>query len=85
MNDIILRSKVLQVAKVESKTQAKLFKDLAVGDKIQLSVPVKYAGSNRGRTYASYIKVENIGTGEKVYRSFNQLPMLLNNFKFIEC
>ena len=82
--DIIMKSKVLEVVKINGKTQAKLFKDLKIGDKIQLSIPVDYAGFNRG-TYASYITVENIVTGNKTYKSFNLLPTLLNNFDFVEC
>jgi len=80
--DIILKSTVLEVKKVLNKTKAEMFKDLKVGDRIELSIPVKYAGSNGG-SYASYIKAENITTRDANYSSFNQMPSKLLNFEFI--
>lgn len=80
--DIILTSGELVVSEIIRKTTAKLFKDLVVGDKIKLSVILKPAGTNRGQTYSTYIKVENLNNGEKVFNSFNQLPKLIDCFKF---
>lgn len=78
--DIVLKSEELEIIEVVSKTKAKMFKDLGVGDKINLSIIVDYAGSNRGSTYASYITCES--NGNVVYKSFNELPRLLDCFKF---
>jgi len=58
-----------------------MFKDLKIGDKIVLSVPVEYAGRNGG-SHATYIKVENLQNGEYTHKSFNQIGMLLNCFEF---
>jgi len=82
--NIILRSNTLVVKDVIKKTSAKMFKDLNIGDKIELSVPVKYAGHNRGTTYSTYIRTINLNTGESVLNSFNQLPKLLGCFELQE-
>ncbi|MCY8549455.1 hypothetical protein MOD25_05995 [Bacillus haynesii] len=79
--NIFLKSEVLEVEKIITKTNAKMFKDLKIGDKIMLSIPVKKAGSNRG-TYASYITIENLQNGERAYKSFNQIEDMLNKFEF---
>lgn len=79
--DIIMKSEKLEIIDIVKKTSAKMFKDLKIGSVIQLSIPVKVAGGNKG-TYASYITVENIDTGEKTGKSFNELPKLLDCFKF---
>lgn len=78
--DIVLKSEELEIVEIVSKTRAKLFKDLDVGDKINLSIKVDYAGSNRGSTYASYITCKS--NGKIVYKTFNELPRLLSFFKF---
>lgn len=79
--DIILKSNIVTVTKINRKTKAKMFENLKEGDKIEFSVPLKYAGHNRG-TYATYIEVKNLETGEKTQSSFNQLPSILNAFEF---
>ena len=82
--NIILKSNTLVVNRILKKTRAKLFRDLKVGDKLELSVEVKkYAGINRN-TYATYIVVENVKTKEVVGKSFNELPRLLDKFELIE-
>lgn len=83
MDTIILESKVVIITKINRKTKAKMFENLNIGDKIKFSVPLKRAGRNRG-TYATYIKVENINTGETTNSSFNQLPIILDAFEFSE-
>lgn len=80
--DIILTSGELVISEVVRKTTAKLFRDLKVGDRISLSVTLKPAGSNRGQTYSTYIKAENLSNNEKALNSFNQLPKLMDCFKF---
>ncbi len=79
--DISMKSEILEVTKIVKKTKAKMFKDLVVGSKIQLSIPVKYAGSNRG-TYASYITIRNLDNDECAFKSFNEITNMLNNFEF---
>ena len=81
MNTIILKSFIQTVTKINRKTKAKLFKDLKIGDKVEFSVPIKRAGSNRG-TYATYIEAKNVETDEYTYSSFNQLPSILDAFEF---
>ena len=81
MNTILLTSQVLEVAKINRKTKAKMFGNLNVGDVIEFSVPIKQAGSNRG-TYATYITATNLKTGEKTSSSFNQIPKILEAFEF---
>lgn len=78
---IILKSKPQIVVQITGKTKAKMFGNLKVGDKVQFSIPIKFAGSNRGRTYASYVKCINLSTDEYTEMSFNQLPNILENFE----
>ena len=82
--NIVLRSGPLVVKTVLKKTTAKLFKDLKVGNRIELFVRLEAAGSRRGRTYSTYIKVMNLDTEEVVSKSFNELPKLLDNFELQE-
>lgn len=79
--DIILKSDILEVTEIKKKTSAKMFKDLKIGDRILLTIPVKYAGMNRG-TYASYIRIENLSNGDYTHKSFNQITSLLSLFEF---
>ena len=79
--DIFMKSEILTVYKINKKTQAKMFRDLKIGDQILLSVPVKRAGRNRG-TYSTDIKIENLNTGECTYKTFNTICSILNNFEF---
>ena len=81
IDTIFLKSDVLIVTKINKKTKAKMFENLKVGDKIEFCVPIKHAGSNRG-TYATYIGVRNVETGEETSSSFNQLPTVLRAFEF---
>lgn len=81
MDKIILKSDIITVKKINRKTKAKMFENLRVGDKLEFLVPIQYAGHNRG-TYATYIIVKNLGTGETTASSFNQLPTILNAFEF---
>jgi hypothetical protein len=81
MNIIILKSDILIVTKINKKTKAKMFENLKVGDKVEFSVPIKHAGSNHG-TYATYIGIRNVETGEETSSSFNQLPTVLRAFEF---
>ncbi|HEY5561962.1 MAG TPA: hypothetical protein VIK72_09465 [Clostridiaceae bacterium] len=81
MDTIILKSDIITVTKINRKTKAKMFENLKVGDKIEFSVPIKHAGSNRG-TYATYIGVRNVETREETSISFNQLPTVLRAFEF---
>ena len=82
--EIVLKSNVLIVEGIERKTSAKMFKDIEVGDKLLLSVDVDYAGSNRGSTYATYIKCANLSKNDVAYKSFNEMPRFLNMFKLKE-
>jgi len=79
--NIILKSDNLEIVKILRKTKSEMFENLKVGDTIILSIEVKCAGSNKG-TYASYIKAENLGTGECNYKSFNQINGILSCFEF---
>ena len=82
--EIVLKSNVLIVEGIKRKTSAKMFKDIEVGDRLLLSVDVDYAGSNRGSTYATYIKCANLSKNDVAYKSFNEMPRFLNMFKLKE-
>jgi len=76
---IKLKSAVYEVVEVKSKTSAKMFKSLQVGDTVQFEVEIEKAGRNGG-TYATYIKATNTSTKETTRKSFNQLPDILTKF-----
>ena len=81
--DINLSSSIITITNIKRKTKAKMFCNLEVGDRIKFSVPIKRAGRNRG-TYATYITIINLETGEKTHSSFNQLPTILTAFEFTD-
>lgn len=78
---IMLRSDPITISKILKKTKAKMFENLKMGDSIEFSVPLKPAGRNKG-TYATYITIKNLKTGEETQSSFNQLPIVLKSFEF---
>ena len=82
MKDIILKSEKLIVTNILKKTKAKMFANIKIGDILEISIPMKYAGRNGKIGYASYLTIENKTSGEIAHKSFNQLPMLLENFEF---
>lgn len=81
--EIKLSSSVITITNIKRKTNAKMFCNLNVGDRIKFSVPIKYAGHNRS-TYATYITIIKLETGEQTQLSFNQLPIILNAFEFTD-
>jgi len=78
---IIMKSEVYVVMKVLKKTKALLFQDVEVGDQLMFSSVLKTAGTNKGKTYASYIQTTNITKNDYTYSSFNQLPKLMAKFE----
>lgn len=80
--DITLTSEILEVESIKKPTKAKMFCDVEVGDRLLISVPVEHVGISRGRSYAVDIKVENLNNGDVTYKTFNELPRILRNFKF---
>ena len=80
---ILLKSNILEVSQIIKNTKATMFESLEVGSRIQLSIKVKAAGSNKG-TYASYIKIENLDSGEYTHKSFNEIEKILKCFDFKE-
>jgi len=79
--NILLKSEPLTVISIKSKTSAKMFDKLKIGDMIHLSIEVEYLGTSRGRSYAPYIKITNFFSGETTYKSFNQLISILRCFE----
>ena len=60
-----------------SKTQDSFLSRCSVDDLIVFIVPIKRAGSNRGRTYSSYITVFNVTQSFRSQYSFNQIDSML--------
>jgi len=81
---IVLTSGTMEVTRVNRKVTAKMFKNLKVGSQVEISVSLKHAGSNRGQTYSTYIKVKDVWSGEAAFKSFNELPKLLDAFDLVE-
>ena len=83
---IIMKSRGVLIASIYKPTKALFFKDLLVGDEIRFSIPVAASGYNvfGGGVYASYVTIENVVTGAKTSKSFNQLSIILKNFTLEE-
>lgn len=73
-----------ECTKIKKKSSSPAFKDLEIGDVINFSVPIEPVGSNRGRTYAVYIRCFNTKTREVGELSFNQIGRILKCFEFEE-
>lgn len=69
-----------QVVEILKPTSAKMLKNCKVGDVLRFKVVLKPAGGN-GYTYATYITITNILTGESTEKSFNQLDIVYRAFK----
>lgn len=52
------------VTKINRKSTSPCFKDLKVGDVIEFSVPISYAGCSRNGTCAAYIVCHNNRTNK---------------------
>ena len=83
IENILLKSEVLTVTSIQRKTKAQMFENLKVGDRILFSVSIIRSRKNLS-TYATYITVKNLETGETTKSSFNQLPKILESFTFTE-
>lgn len=83
MADLTMRSNKVEIIKIVKKTQAEMFKDIEVGDVIQLSVLPKSVGGSRGRTYAVDVRIDNLTKNAYTYKTFNTLGML-DNFEYRE-
>lgn len=82
---IIMKSKKIKVVKVKRKTKAQMFKNLKENDVITFELSIKRAGRSCDTgTYASYIKITNLGTNEYTHKSSNELSNILNAFELEE-
>ena len=76
MGQLTLKTKAV-VKNILKKSTSPCFKWLSVGDIIEFSTPLEYAGTGGNGTYAVYIECRNQTTGEISCLSFNQLPRVL--------
>lgn len=82
---IIMKSSRYRVISIVKKTGAYMFKDIQVGDVLEFSVPLEYAGSHKGISRTVSIKVANLRQANIAsYKTFNQLPRLLSYFELEE-
>lgn len=65
------------VTKTNRKSSSPCFKDLQIGDVIEFSAPISYAGYASHGAYATYIKCYNNRTGAESRLSFNQIHKVL--------
>ena len=80
---ITLKSKI-RVVKVNKKSSSPAFKGLKIGDVIEMSIPVKAVGGDRGSTHAAYIKCLNTRTQQESHLSFNQIEKTLECVEYEE-
>ena len=81
MNNIMMSSDVYTVTKILKDTKSKFFGEVKEGHRLVFSVPLKYAGITRGRSYAVDIKVDNLSNDTYTFKTFNQMANLISNFK----
>ena len=82
---IMMKSNVYVVTEIKKSTTAYVFKNIELGDEVQMSIPVERVGhGSRGRTYAPEIKFVNLTKGEETTLTFNELPNRLENFELAE-
>lgn len=81
-----MKSPKYRVIRILKKTKAEMFGEIEAGDIIQFSVPIERAGSNRGSTYSTNIRVRNISKSadQLAFKTFNQLPSLIEYFELEE-
>lgn len=82
MSEIVLKSESMMLSKIISKSDAKMFKDLCVGDIIVFSTTIRNVGSSRGRSYAIFMDAKNVKTDEVIKKSFNEMSNILRKFEF---
>ena len=80
---LMLKSEVMTVWEVNKKTTAAMFKNLKVGSKIKMWIEVDSVGTRRGGTYAPVITIMNVDTGERAYKTFNEIEQALKPFVLI--
>lgn len=77
--EIMMTSERYRVMEIKKKTNAKMFKNIQLGDVITFKTPVKRAGGFRG-TNATWITTTLERTNETAFKTFNELPEILKNF-----
>ncbi len=83
MENSLSISNTFIVKEIIKKSQAKMFKNLNVGDSVEFRLDIKHIGTgSKGRTYASGIKIINVKSNELTIKTLNELPKILENFKF---
>lgn len=65
------------VTKINRKSSSPCFKNLKVGDVIEFSVPISYAGYSSHGSCATYILCHNCRTDTESRLSFNQIERVL--------
>jgi len=76
----LIISGVYVIADILKKSQAAMFKDCILGDRLRFSSTVCHLGRGRAGSYATDITIENLRTGEKVIKTFNTLANVLRKF-----
>lgn len=69
----------LKLVRINKKTQAKVFKDLAVGDEVLLSATL-----NNCAGYSKMLTVTNLKTGEKDNKYFTEISKIFDRLEFEE-
>lgn len=82
-DDIELVSEILVVKSVDPLLRAKHFKDLQPGDRLIIRSSVKEVGRRGdGASYAPRLRVEFVGRGLEVEKTYNQLGGILEKIEF---
>lgn len=76
LSKFLLKSDVLRVTRIVKNTGAKFFKDLKVGDAIEMSATVQQGSG------ATFVEILNLETGESISHSFNNAIRFLDLFEF---
>lgn len=71
-----------QVVSIEKKSGAKMFKELKVGDIVDITKVLCSESPRFDVTRASYCEVKNHDTGETVRKSFAELQNIMKAFEW---
>lgn len=81
MLNLVMKTTVLRVKNIDTKTKAAFYKDVKVGDLLEVSYDFDQYHSS---SYVSYVKVKNLLKGTSVETSIGQVDSMIGKFDIEE-
>lgn len=83
--EITLKSRPLKVIEIVKGSKARMFENVEIGDILQITVPVREVGRTSRSSRTVDFEILNLSKpSERTYKTLNQLPNILKNFKLEE-